>query len=90
MVIERFKNTQLVHQRFLEKGRMMPAGLSYVDSWIEEDFSSCFQLMECGDRSLMDEWINRWADLVDFEVIAVTPSTIAWQSFTSQTHAERF
>jgi len=34
MVIERFKNRDAaaVYRRFRERGRMMPAGLEYVDS----------------------------------------------------------
>ena len=76
MVIERFKNRSSleVYRRFQEKGRMMPEGLKYIDSWIEASFERCFQLMECDDPRLFQEWILQWQDLVEFEVIPVVPS----------------
>ncbi len=76
MVIERFKNSNSkeVYRRFQEKGRMMPEGLRYIDSWIEAGFGRCFQLMECDDPRLFQKWILHWQDLVEFEVIPVVPS----------------
>ena len=53
---------------------MMPEGLKYTDSWIEANFERCFQLMECDDPRLFQEWILQWQDLVEFEVIPVVPS----------------
>jgi len=76
MVIEKFKNRdpKPVYQRFLEKGRMLPEGLIYRESWIEANFERCFQLMECDDAALLQEWILSWQDLADFEIVAVTES----------------
>jgi hypothetical protein len=39
MVVERFRggDAKPVYQRFREQGRMAPAGLSYVGSWVTED-----------------------------------------------------
>ena len=76
MVIERFKNrdAKAVYRRFREKGRMAPDGLVYVDSWVETSFDRCFQLMECGDLRLLNEWADRWRDLVDFEFVPVRRS----------------
>lgn len=76
MVIERFKNRDPApaYQRYREQGRMMPAGLNYLDSWVEADFARCFQLMECDDPQLLHQWISNWQDLVDFEVIPVVTS----------------
>lgn len=76
MVIERFKNqdARAVYRRFQEKGRMMPEGLKYVDSWIEPNFDRCFQLMECDDLRLFQEWLLQWQDLGEFEIIPVVPS----------------
>ena len=34
----------------------------------------CYQLMECTDRARLDEWMRRWEDLVDFEVVPVITS----------------
>ena len=56
----------------------MPAGLVYVESWIDErGFDRCFQLMETEDPSLFDEWIAAWSDLVDFEIVPVVDSSVA-------------
>lgn len=52
----------------------MPEGLKYVDSWVEVNFERCFQLMECDDPRLFQEWILQWQDLGEFEVIPVVPS----------------
>lgn len=54
-----------------EKGRMLPNGLKYIDSWVETNFDRCFQLMECDDPTLFQQWAVRWQDLVDFEIIPV-------------------
>ncbi len=74
MVIETFKKTSLVYERFREKGRMLPDGLTYVDSWVERDGNRCFQLMETENEKLFDGWTARWNDLVDFEIVPVTSS----------------
>ncbi len=76
MVIERFKNRDAlaVYRRFREQGRMAPEGLTYVGSWIEVNFDRCFQLMECQDPRLLQQWVTRWHDLIDFEFVPVVPS----------------
>ena len=76
MVIERFKNRDAVavYRRFRDQGRMAPEGLRYVGSWIEANFDRCFQLMECDDPRLFQEWVARWGDLADFEIVPVVPS----------------
>ena len=76
MVFEVFKNKDPVpiYRRFRDKGRMMPEGLNYVSSWIDDKLERCYQLMETHDRALLDEWIARWSDLVDFEVYPVLTS----------------
>jgi Domain of unknown function (DUF3303) len=88
MVVEHFKdgNAGPVYQRFREQGRLAPNGLTYVSSWVDEKMQLCFQLMETDDRALLDQWISRWEDLVDFEVFPVITSQEAVeranQSFT--------
>ena len=52
----------------------MPTGCDYVDSWVEGNFDRCFQLMECDDPRLFQESIAGWHDLMDFEIVPVTPS----------------
>jgi hypothetical protein len=76
MVIEHFKNRDAaaVYRRFREHGRMAPEDLKYIDSWVETNFDRCFQLMECNDRKLFQEWIANWEDLVDFEIVEVITS----------------
>lgn len=74
MVIERFKDAPAIYQRFREKGRMMPDGLEYVSSWIDGDFSICWQLMRTEDFNLFQRWIDNWKDLMDFEIVPVRPS----------------
>jgi len=76
MVVEMFRNRDPVpvYRRFFDEGRLAPEGLRYVSSWVDEDLSRCFQLMETDDRSLLDQWIARWSDLVDFEVVRVISS----------------
>jgi hypothetical protein len=76
MVIEHFRDrdAKAVYARFREKGRMAPDGLSYVGSWIEANFDRCFQLMECDDARLLQEWVLQWGDLADFEIVPVVAS----------------
>ena len=76
MVIERFRNgdPKPVYARFAEKGRLAPEGLTYVNSWIDEDLKTCYQVMDSPTRELLDQWIANWSDLVDFEVISVITS----------------
>jgi len=76
MVIERFKNKDAlaVYRRFRERGRMMPDGLKYVGSWVEANFDRCFQLMECDDPRLFQQWVIQWHDLMDFEIVPVVSS----------------
>jgi len=75
MVIETFKPglKDAVYERFHRCGRMLPQGLLYVDSWLEKDGDRCFQLMQTEDKSLFDQWICHWNDLVDFEIVPIGP-----------------
>ncbi|HTN49009.1 MAG TPA: DUF3303 family protein [Burkholderiaceae bacterium] len=79
LVIERFRgsNPTPVYRRFRESGRMMPPGVAYVGSWVTADLASCYQVMDCDTRAALDEWIGRWSDLVDFEVVSVITSAEA-------------
>ena len=71
MVLETFRPgcKGRVYQRFQTKGRMLPDGLRYIDSWLEKDGDRCFQLMETESRALFDQWTTSWSDLVSFEII---------------------
>jgi Protein of unknown function (DUF3303) len=75
MVIETFvQGARPVYERAAAKGRMLPPGLEYVDSWIDERLDRCFQLMETDDPSLFDTWTAAWSDLVRFEIIPLVSS----------------
>jgi hypothetical protein len=50
---------------------MTPQGLNYVESCVETNFDRCFQLMECDDARLLEEWAANWKDLVEFEFVPV-------------------
>jgi hypothetical protein len=78
MVIERFVHgARPVYERAAERGRMLPEGLVYVDSWIDESLQRCFQLMEADNPALFDEWIAKWSDIGEFEVVPVISSAEA-------------
>jgi hypothetical protein len=76
LVIEHFRNRDPVpvYQRFQAQGRLMPNGLAYVSSWITDDLSRCYQVMETDDRRSLEQWMARWSDLIDFEVMPVLSS----------------
>ncbi len=77
MVIERFKDRDPipVYKRVRDAGIKFPEGLTYVGSWIEPNFDRCFQLMECDDLRLLQEWILNCQGLgVTFEIVPVVPS----------------
>ena len=71
MIIERFKNRDPVpvYRRFRDKGD--------VSSWVTEDMDRCYQVMECADRRLLEQWMTRWSESTDFEVIPVVTSAQA-------------
>jgi hypothetical protein len=79
MIVEHFRNQDPVpvYRRFRERGRLMPEGLRYVSSWVDDKLERCFQLMETEEPGLLDEWIANWNDIVDFEVYPVLSSSRA-------------
>ena len=79
MVIEHFRPGRVkeLYKRFEEKGRMTPEGVNYISSWIDEDVKTCYQIMECSSENKLKEWIDKWEDLVEFEVVPVITSAEA-------------
>lgn len=71
MVIESFLPgcKERIYERFRQKGRMLPEGLRYVNSWLEKDGDRCFQLMETDDPSLFQVWFEHWKDLAAIEIV---------------------
>jgi hypothetical protein len=86
MVVERFRDgrAEPVYRRFRERGRMAPEGLNYVSSWVDEELTTCFQVMEAPDRALLEEWMRQWADLIEFEVHPVMTSQEAAQRMAAR------
>jgi len=82
MILESYiQGPEAVYERFHARGRMAPAGLQYVSSVVTVDGRRCYQLMECDDRALLDEWMRAWSDIVDFEVLPVISSAEAAAKF---------
>jgi hypothetical protein len=86
MVIERFKNGDAVAigKRFRECGRMLPKGVIYHASWVDAASARCFQLMEAEHPELLEEWVGKWQDLVDFEIVPVMTSGEYWSRFEAE------
>ena len=79
MVIETFRDNDMVpvYRRLRDRGRMLPDGLTFVDSWVEAGFARCFQLMRCNDAALLQDWVLQWRGTgVSFEIIPVVPGKI--------------
>jgi hypothetical protein len=78
MVVETFRRgARPVYERVGERGRLLPDGLEYVDSWVDESLERCFQLMETDDPALLDAWTAQWSDLAEFEIVPVVGSAEA-------------
>ena len=73
MIIEKFHvgKQAAIYHRFDEKGRMLPEGVNYINSWINETVTVCYQLMESPSIEKLLEWIEHWKDLADFEIVKV-------------------
>jgi hypothetical protein len=77
MVIETVKDGDMapIYARLREKGRGLPEGVEYVDSWVSADLRRCFQLMRADDSSKLQEWVLHWRGLgVAFEFVPVVPA----------------
>ncbi len=77
MIIERFRDNDMlpIYKRVRDQGRNLPEGLTYIDSWIEPSFARCFQLMECDDARLLQQWVLGWRGLgATFEIVPVVSS----------------
>ena len=79
MIIEKFHPGKVknLYQRFEEKGRLMPEGVNYINSWIDSKINICYQVMESDSEVKIHKWISNWNDLADFEVIPVITSAQA-------------
>ena len=86
MVIEHFLPEKLeeLYRRFDEKGRILPEGVQYINSWINKDLTVCYQVMEADSLDKLTAWISNWNDIVDFEVIPVISSAAAREKVVSK------
>ena len=76
MIIERFQPEKVksLYQRFEKHGRLLPNGVEYIDSWIDENVSVCYQLMRSEHIDGIQQWVDQWNDLADFEIVPVISS----------------
>jgi hypothetical protein len=82
MIIEKFREGAApVYARYRDSGRLAPLELRYVNSWVTEDLSTCYQVMECEKKESLEQWIAAWEDIVDFEVVPVMQSKDAAAKF---------
>ena len=79
MIIETFhpNKVKLLYKRFEEKGRQLPEGVHYINSWTNEDIKTCYQVMESDTEEKIHVWIQHWIDLADFQIIPVLASAQA-------------
>ncbi len=77
MVIENFKPDcySQIYDRLHTKGRMLPTGLIFVDSWANAKQNICFQLMQTHHPELFKQWISQWEDLIDFKIYPIEFNT---------------
>ena len=73
MVVEKYKEgcCEKIYERYNSKGRLLPEGLHFLNSWVDKERNICFQLMESNDPELFSIWFKRWEDLVDFELYPI-------------------
>ena len=71
LVIERYRKGRWndVYSRFHKRGRMLPVGLHYLNSWTNREQEICYQLMETASPELFQDWFVYWSDLIDFELV---------------------
>jgi hypothetical protein len=76
MVLEKFRNqgADAVYRRLREKGRMLPEGVTFINSWVTAELSLCFQVMECDDVAMLQQWAVQWSDLIEFEMVPIVES----------------
>ena len=75
MIIENYKlgKTEEIYHRFSEHGRMLPSGVEFVQLGRRKSYK-CYQIMKSESVEKLQEWIDNWKDLVDFDVIPVINS----------------
>lgn len=74
MITETFHPNKVkqFYERFAEKGRQLPDGISYINSWIDEDIKTCYQVMESDTPEKIKEWSQHWKDLQILKIPVIT------------------
>jgi len=87
MVVETFLQPEPgpVFERFKNKGRMMPAGIEYLSSWISQEGRVCYQLMEAASLEDLRPWVEAWDDIVKFEIVPVLRAQDFWATASTAT-----
>ena len=87
MVVETFLQPEPgpVFERFKKEGRMMPAGIEYLSSWISQEGRVCYQLMEAASLEDLRPWVEAWDDIVKFEIVPVLRSQDFWATASTAT-----
>ncbi len=62
MIVEDFipEKTNELYNRFYAQELNLPNGVSYLDSWINEDIATCYQIMESTSLELITNWLSTW------------------------------
>ena len=86
MVIEKFRDRdpRPVGERFRAQGRMLPDDVRYHASWIDPAAMRCFQVMDAPDRRSLDDWVAKWDDLIEFDVVPIVTSGEFWATVPPQ------
>ncbi len=76
MVIERFKNGAPlpIYEQLERDDRSLPDGLTYIKSWVSEDLTHCYQVMDCDDETTLLKWVSAWTNHIDFEIVPIVTS----------------
>jgi hypothetical protein len=79
MIIERFYPEKIkeLYAKFDKEGRLLPDGVQYINSWIDEKVSACYQIMESDSPEKLQQWVNNWKEFAEFEIIPVISSAEA-------------
>ncbi len=76
MIIEHFHKNRVkeLYAKFDKEGRLLPEGVEYIDSWIDEKVETCYQLMESESTELLQEWCRRWERYAKFQIVPIISS----------------
>jgi hypothetical protein len=79
MIIEHFHpgKAKEIYSNLDKTGRKIPDGVHYINSWIDENLTICYQVMESDSDEKIQEWVNMNKGPVDYEVIKVITSAQA-------------